>query len=301
MSHGVAYYDRARNPPTFNALDFLLLAERWRRAHELDRIEVKVLPGPREGFRQDSLPPYGGAERMRWLQNIVLPLPVLLPSCGDRAQLVDREHRPGDGVPEFGRDQYTVGPSIWTQAFATGEYVLRVPETMVAQRPARYVTISLRNTGWWVERTSDFAQWAIVAAELRRNGYDVVVIPDGVKPDETIPGVESDAHAACDVLARASLYAGAELNLGIANGPLWLCWFLGLPVLICKIINENEPCAGAGMWRAMGVEPGTQPRKAKPRQRLVWQSDQAEIVLKHAFELLTQDVDHVAPSDARAA
>lgn len=284
---GTLIYDLAHNPPTFNKLDCLLQGDRWCRLQGFERLEVKVLPGPADGFRADRLPPYGGAERRRWLSNIVLPLPVLLPSCGRPAEIVGREHR---GAHEFGRDAYTVGPATWVEAFRDGDFPFRVPPGVAALRtvPRPYVTLTLRNTGWWPERSADFGQWAIVGRELQRQGFGVVVIPDGARPDEGLDGFDNDRGAAENVLERAALYAGAALNLGIGGGPMWLAWFLGLPVLICKFMNANEPCSGLGIWQRLGVAPGEQPRHARPRQRLVWASDQAETILQHAGELLAE-------------
>lgn len=288
----MAIYDLSRNPPTFNVVDFLMQAERWRIAQGLERIVVKVRPGPNEGFRQDTLPPYGGAERRRWLNNIVLPAPMLLPSCGQYAELVSRDHMV-DG-PSFGRDAYTVGPKTWRKAFAEGEYVLRAPLVPFA-RGKPYVTITLRNTGWWTERSADFAQWHLIGAALQDAGYHVVVVPDGAKPEETLDGFETDVTAAHRILLRASLYAGAQLNLGVSNGPLWMCWFMGAPVLICKMINENEPSAGAATFRnAMGVEPGTQPPHALARQRLVWEPDRADVIVRHALDMLAVPLERAA-------
>src|SRR4051794_12305668 len=56
MKPGTAYYDLSVSPPTFNAFDFLLAAELWRLEQGLDGLDVRVLPGPVEGFRADQLP-----------------------------------------------------------------------------------------------------------------------------------------------------------------------------------------------------------------------------------------------------
>lgn len=275
-----------------------MLGERWRKAQRIARLEVKVLPGPVEGFRADKLPPYGGAQRRRWLENIVLPMPCLLPSCGTPAELVDREHKAAG--PSFGRGAYTVGPSTWRRAFAEGDYPFVCPAELVARKRAEVgdnvVTITLRDTGWWVERSSNLTEWKIVARQLEQEGYRVIFVPDGTKADEPIEGFEADANAARHVLARAALYSVARLNLGISNGPLWLCWFMGLPVLICKLVNEKEPMAGVAHFRRMGLTPGGQPPHARLGQRLVWANDNSAIILSQAEELL-----NVVAADTRAA
>jgi hypothetical protein len=154
----------------------------------------------------------------------------------------------------------------------------------------KYVTITLRNTGWWNERSSDIHQWTMTAQAIERAGYKVIVIPDGTKPDEGLPGFESDKIAAENVLRRAELYKGAAMNLGVSGGPMWLCWFLGCPAIICKLVNENEPTAGAAVWRSIGVPPGTQPPHARPKQRLLWGSDMSTSVLTEFFNVMDGSV-----------
>lgn len=282
---GTAYYDLARSPPTFNHFDFLLCAEIWRRDCGLDQLSVKVLPGPVEGFRDDKLPPYGGAERMRWLENIVLPMAALLPSCGVPSFLVDRDQA-GEGE-EFGRGQGLIGPKYMFYAAQRGVAPFRAIPTDFAKYRHRYglklVTITLRNTGWWIERTSNLAEWLTVARELEAAGFTVVFVPDGTNPHLEIPGFRTEPAASLNIAERAGLYQAALMNLGIANGPMWFSWFMGVPTLIFKIVNENEPAARASVYRDAGLEPGRQLANSRAGQRLIWAADDADIILK-AFE-----------------
>jgi hypothetical protein len=287
MKEGFAYYDLARNPPTWNAFDFLLQAEMWRRREGLDRLRVRVLPGPAEGFRRDSLPPFGGEERRRWLRSIVLPLPELLPSCGARAEEIPR-----DAIvetPAFGRDLYAVGFATNVAAARAGCAPFRADPDLVAQcRNAYgdYVTITLRETGWWASRQSDVREWMRIGWALKMRGFAVVFVRDAAKAEEPLPGEPCDTRpfvtapvASIHSWARAALYAGARMNLGISNGPLWFAWFMGAPVAIFDLIHDDEPCASAAHFRACGLAPGEQLANAKPGQRLFWHKATAEAVL----------------------
>lgn len=291
MTIGTAYYDLAHCPPTWNAFDFLLAAEQWRLSQGLRAIDVRVLPGPVEGFRDDHLPPYGTAERMRWLRNIVLPMPVLLPSCGQAAGLVPFDDAPPGAA--FGRGRFTVGFRTNVAAARAGLAPFRAVVDDVAryrrQLGDRYITITLRDTGWWTDRTSAVGEWLVVARVLERRGYRVVFVPDGMRPDQRIPGFETVPAAAELVLERAGLYGGAVMNLGLANGPLWFAWFMGVPVLIFVRLWENEPCAGRNAYRNAGFEPGTQLPNARPGQRLVWAPDRAALILD-AFDRAIDEV-----------
>ena len=281
---GTAYYDLTHNPPTFNFIDFLLQAEAWRIAQGIDRIEVKVLPGPKEGFRDDKLPPYGGAERMRWLKNICLPMAALLPSCGKPAELVSRSHVPPG--PHFGRGKYTVGFANMVQAARMGLYPLKAPDERSSwARHGKYVTITLRDPGWWKGRTSNRESWLTVATEIRRKGYVVVFVRDG----EASSGLALSGFPVVElskVTHRATLYAGAELNMGINGGPMLFSWFMGLPTLVFFRTNDQEPASTAARFIGAGLPPGEQLANARPRQRMVWAMDDAETVLKAFDEVM---------------
>ena len=280
---GTAYYDLSLNPPTFNFIDFLLAAEAWRLRLGLDRIEVKVLPGPRDGFRDDNLPPYGKAERTRWLNNIVLPLAALLPSCGKPAEVVERAHVPPG--PHFGRGKYCIGTSVAVAAAKENIYPLRTNPAAAddcRELYGRYVTITLRNPGWWPGRTSNVAEWLKVAEAIRARGYRVIFLPDDrsakIEGYDVLHVPRSDS--------RSWLYAGSELNMGINGGPMQLSWFMGVPTLAFYRTNENEPSSTKARFIADGLPPGSQFANARPKQRIVWAMDDAETVLKAFDEVM---------------
>jgi hypothetical protein len=294
---GRCYYDLARNPPSFNVVDFLLLSERWRIAQGFDALEFLVLPGPNEGFRQDSLPPAGGTERRRWFENIVLPMPVLLPSCGKPAVLADSSHHGVAHGPGFGRGQYLIGFKSLVESARANCYPLVAPPELVAEVRRKYgcyATITQRDVAWWPLRRPNLDEWRKVADALVANGIDVVLIPEGTKADEPVPGFVTDPDAGRNSVARAALYAGAVMNFGIPCGPMWLCWFLGAPCLIARMSDERrdtvltrprESPTAVRRLRNAGLLSGQSLPNARPRQMLLWADDTAANVLP-AFERL---------------
>lgn len=298
---GTAYYDLGRNPPSYNFVDFLLQAEAWRIAGGLDGLDVAVVPGPQNGFRADDLPPAGGAVRSQWRDNIVLPMPRLLPSCGRPAVLVDRKHR-SEG-PEFGRGEYLCGFYRLVQMAQQGVYPFVCPEDEIAAARARhghrYVTVTLRQVEWWPNRTSRIDEWRAVARELERRGYKAVFIPDGTKPDHAVDGFATDPEAARHVVARAALYAGAVMNFGIPSGPMWLAWFMGAPTIVVRMIIEEDRPTSAAAYARNGLPPGTQLRNARSRQRLVWADERADVILA-AFDELEGSIARERILDAGA-
>ena len=287
---GTVFYDLAHNPPTFNFVDFLLAAEGWRRSNGFEKVDIKILPGPKDGFRDDDLPPYGRAERMRWLENICIPLPALLPSCGKPAEIVARDYRPNG--PHFGKGRYMVGLPTAVAAAQQDIYPLRADGSEARRCYGRYVTITLRNPGWWKGRQTAAEDWLTAADEIRRLGYVVVLIPDGSREPSDFLGLcghAVDELASTEVLRRAQLYAGAEMNLGITSGPMELSWFLSAPTIIFVRTNEEERASSVMAYEKAGLPPGSQFANAKARQRWVWAPDTAENILAAFRETMREE------------
>jgi hypothetical protein len=286
MSVGTAYYDLACSPPTFNFADFLLTAEGWRLENGFDRLAIKVLPGPADGFRGDDLPPYGKTERERWLRNIVLPMPLFLPSSGQPAELVSRDSVV-DAPATFGKGRYLVGLYRTVEAARRNIYPFFCADGSACRNEhGRYVTVTIRDTGWWVERTSNAAEWIAAAREIERLGIKVVFIPDGTKPEATFGGFATSPGAAQFIQSRAALYAGADLNLGINSGPMFFSWMMGAPTLMFCRTNENEPVSGKAAYLSAGLPVGSQMPNARPQQRIVWAADTAETITTAVAETL---------------
>lgn len=282
-----AYYDLKTSPPTFNAMDFLLVAEMERIKLGLERIRVRVLSGPKDGFRDDSLPPFGAEARRRWLENIVLPMPLLLPSCDGPAVYDDGDEPEGHSI---GRGEYLVGFGVQVRAARANVFPFRGTFERAQAYEARhgkgYVTVTFRETGWWKSRQSDLQAWAIAASVIKSKGYRVVIVRDGVRAHEPFEGFPTEPAASLNVVERASLYAGAAMNLGIANGPLWFCLFMGAPVAIFNLVHDDEPSASASMFEGAGLKVGTQLPNMGKNQRLVWGKDTPEAIVGTFNELM---------------
>lgn len=284
MTVGTAYYDFARNPPSFNFLEFLLQAELWRKSAQLDRIAVVLLPGPLEGFRNDVYPPSGGRERSRWRDNIVVPMPVLLPSCAAPAIMGTADHQADS--PQFGRGEEMFGLHRLVQMAKANNYPLSVPQEYIelarAKHGERYVTLTERKVDWQSNRTPNLAEWAIVARVLEDAGYKFILIPEGSKASRPADGFSVDQEAGRNSLVRAGVYAAAAMNFGIPCGPMWFAWFIGAPMIMCRMLIDGE-CTKANDYSEAGLEPGKQLANARPRQLLLWDEESAPKILA-AFE-----------------
>lgn len=281
MSFVTACYDLQYSPPTYDFVSFLTSAEQYRLRMGVDRMKVVVLPGPKNGFRDDELPPWSAEARQQMLDNIVLPMPRLLPSCGEPATLVENRDNYrglfGYGIPVYGLTHMV-------EAADADCYPLR----SLPQDRDNYVTITLRECQYWPARNSNLHEWRKTAEALRELGYSVVVIRDTNNADEPFFDFEIDPEASGDLIRRAALYAGADMNLTVSNGPAYLALFMGAPVLIVKLTTPTTPCSTPDFWLRSGFEPGSLWPNAKPRQALEWIDDTSEGVMSAFDRLMNQ-------------
>lgn len=259
------HYDLGRAPPTFDFVSFLCAAERHRKIAGEDSFDLVIVPGPKDGFRDDALwpPP---AERRMMLHRVVIPLASLLPSVS----LISIEPE----VPEI-RTRY--GHHILMQAFASGCRPLRAePE----DRGGPYVTITLREAEHWPQRNSNVPEWLKAVPEIEKRGFEVVIIRDTAKAGETLR--RAIPTAAIDIAHRARLYAGAALNLGVSNGPMWMAAAMDTPVAIFRPVSDAPACSEK-FFRKAGMEPGNPHPWNAAHQTVIWVEDTADTIMA-AFE-----------------
>lgn len=272
-----ACYDLACSPPTYDFVSFLVGAELERIDRGADTIAVHVLPGPAEGFRQDKLPPFNLDERRRMRDEIVLPMAKLLPSCEWVRLADDRENPP---APSFGWGQVRYGFGTMMRAARNNCYPLRAPSNAPRLALRRYVTITLRECDYWPSRNSNVEEWIAVAAGLQKRGFTPIMVRDTARAHELIDGIANSPQAAQDISFRASLYAHAEMNLFVNNGPAWMCLFLGAPTLITKMASADAPVVSPQFFAAHGLPPDSEWPNAKPRQRIAWIEDNRADILR---------------------
>ena len=127
-------------------------------------------------------------------------------------------------------------------------------KTVLPPKNARY-TVTLRNYHHHSYRNSDEKLWRDFAQKIGAR-----VIPDFA--DEPIHLHE-----------RMALYAGAEMNFGVTNGPLWALFVTPYPVVMVDC-NVNAP-----LWQQHGIMPGTQLPWSLPGQKLVWERPTMDLLM----------------------
>lgn len=136
----------------------------------------------------------------------------------------------------------------------------RIGKIIVPAEPKGYVTVTLRKSRT-PERDSKEAEWLKFAARCDRK---VIVIRDY----EERPLELED---------RMQLYAGADMNLMVINGPLTLCIHSDAPYISMRTIGcERSGSTSPKHMASIGITPSFQFPWANANQRLSYLDDTAE-------------------------
>jgi hypothetical protein len=264
-----ACYDLAHNPPTYDAVAFIVqVAERF----GAEPVHIDITPGPIEGFRNDNLWPRGGDARVALLMNIVVPLFEMLPSVTIAAS----HDRSG-----FGAHTYTIPWKHFVRCMGKGIRPLR-PRRM--ERHRDLVTITLREAAHTPERNSNLPEWLAAARAIEAAGYRVVFIRDTMHADDPLPGFHSAPFASHNLSARAILYGSAACNMFVSNGPAWLAMACDAPALVLRPNCEELGRPYNNAWFIeCGLQPGGQYPNSPAHHRFVWQRDTRDAIVS-AFD-----------------
>lgn len=280
----IACYDLERCPPTYDAVAFLALAELERVRRGDDHVEILVLPGPASGFRADGLGtwPHTTEERVAVRDRVLLPLCRLLPSA--RSVRLAENRSEGKGL--WGYDEKLVGlPSILAALGAGCRPLRRVGDWSRHDTGKKMVTLTLREAEHHPLRNSRTDEWSLAVEELADLGLDVVILRDARLAQTPLVGPRRagvvQAGDISDLVARAALYSLADLNAGVSNGPMWMSIFMDAPTLMLRPTTDAAgACYDAAFFARCGVPGGGQLPESPGYQRLVWEEDTVENIVR---------------------
>lgn len=282
----IACYDLARCPPTYDAVAFLALAELERLRRQEPRLDIFILPGPADGFRRDSLWPYTVEERIHLRDNVLIPLCRLLPSAssvgtGDTRWLTQM------GKEHWGYNEYHIGLPVIVSALKQGSRPLRAQFPSPVFPGPKLVTFTLREAEHYPLRNSHTPEWVAAADILVRKGLDVCFVRDTAWASKHITGHNNAQYAPHRIDDRARLYSRAALNVGISNGPMWMSIFMDAPTLMLRpTTNEAGGCYDDTFYSRYGIRRGDQLPTSPPHQRLVWEEDTCENIVRAVEDML---------------
>ena len=314
-----AFYDLQVAPITFDASWFAAGAELERRRQGLRHIHFVVVPGKKDGLREERVAYEAAVDtpsRLWRLHNIVIPVLTLVPTWAGYTVLPSRETaatvRASTGkhvYPHHYEPVLPVGchPSEILAAAREGARemgVLRSPlqglrfvERWATPRlrGRRLVTITLREHLFMAGRNSNLEVWTAFARRLDARRYFPVFVLDSERALDPVPAplaeLEIFREASWNAGLRMALYESSYLNLGVNNGPLFMCAMNARTrLLVFKIITPSVPQATEAFLRELGFDIGGQLPFATQFQRLVWEDDTLEVI-EREFEAMVSRIE----------
>ena len=143
------------------------------------------------------------------------------------------------------------------------------------------VTITLREAANWEHRNSNIEAWLRLAADLKRQGEQVVFVRDTRRAMEALKGEITYPEAAIDLHIRIGLYEMAKANLFVANGPAAAALFTDKPLFSMTPLEDEGhtyfPNTPSFWEQHMGIKvPDEQFPWLLPDQFMVYQHDTYE-------------------------
>ncbi len=314
-----AFFDLQVAPITYDVGWFAVAADRMRRQKNLARIHFVIVPGNKDGFREERAAYESVVDtsaRLWRLYNVVLPILTLVPAYSGLSLLPHR-----DAVHSL---RATAGNRVYPSDYEPGLPVAHLPVELLQSPPRqdeeigilrsplqamRYieswtaprlsgrklVTITLRNYAFMPARNSNTEAWIAFARRLDSTKYLPLFVLDTERTLDPLPdifsGFEVLREASWNVWLRMALYESSHVNLGVNNGPLFTCALNARTrLLIFKIITPSVPQTTEELMSKLGFEIGGQLPFATPFQRLVWEDDALETI-EREFVKLTHQIE----------
>lgn len=231
-----ALYPLSRYLTCFNFFEWLLQAQAY---------GAKKVVFDTRGMRRDKWPL--GVSRRRF-ESICLPGPALI---GLPHEVIEV----WDGRAHNARDIAQPGGAPLVAFWKAGRRFKRLRSVRPAGKE-RY-TVTLRKTQRAPARDSDDLVWREFAAEI-----GALVIPDYD---------EKPIH----LHERVALYAGAQMNFFVSNGPGVLCSFTEYPCMLFNTVDAR------GSLLADGLADGAQYPWMVANQRAIWEKATPESLRRH--------------------
>lgn len=169
-----------------------------------------------------------------------------------------------------------VFPSTYPKSVAAETYFLnvlfdlyrehgRIYKLSAPREKQGHITITIRNSRRNEYRNNNLEQWKIVREQISKT-HEVIWIDDYF----TRPIRLSE---------RARLYESAGMNLFVSNGPASFGLLSEIPYMVFKMITHGG--ASREHLALIGLPEGSQCPWRNKNQKLIWEDDKADIILKH--------------------
>jgi hypothetical protein len=311
----LAVYDLNAGPVTYDFVQFLVLAERFRQASGRPHLRLVIVPGEHAGFRNFSLrDQFMSTITKEWrLRQLVMRAAHLMPTLAGITRFRTRENAVaflGKADPDqlfppgfdtkapvcpyqlaFILRFATQAPDIRTLAAppVTAALVRRLLHDLSGGRPV--ITITLRQSEFEPSRNSRLDQWLRFAQRCEERGLFPLFIPDteALLAGKAAPlgGLAAFPLASLSLPFRAAVYQESWHNMLANGGPYTLCLYNARARFsMFKLLVPGVQTASTEFHEIQGVSPGEQLPFAGPLQRWVWEDDSYEALDRELTEIL---------------
>lgn len=306
------FYDFAVSPAYHDFITFLQNAELHRIRHGFDKLRIVFVPGPKQGYRNDTL--RTTQSNLLMTRNVLLPACHLLKSCTSIIWLDQRE--PAQGLlanPKavFPRD-YTLDnptsdylePAIQC-AFLRDEVVSYFTAPEDKQQLARAfiasvcgdkkpLTVTMREASHDISdrRSINVPEWQAFFDRIDLNVYQPIIIRDTACAFDTntvFPGFPQAPMASLDVLFRVALYENSYVNFFTNNGPYVFSLYSKYNSIVFKYASEDVYATTEKFLKnSVGLTWGDQRPITEKRTIIAWEDDDADVIEQYFYYLVDQ-------------
>jgi hypothetical protein len=310
--HLNCFYDFAVSPAYYDFLIFLQAAELHRIRHDFEKLRIIFVPGPKNGFRNDTLRTTESNQLM--LRNVLIPSCHLLESCSATMILDERGLAAGmmtDSASIFPRDYHIekpindyMEPAILC-AFLRDERISYFTAPADKQRLAkgyiksiagekRPLTLTLREAEHdsSPSRNVNQGEWQKFFNSLDHDLYQPIIIRDTActyAGDDVFKQYPHAPLASTDVLFRTALYENTYINFFVNNGPYACAIYSRSNSIVFKYSDEAVfSTSSQFLLKNVGIGYGDQRPITEKRTVIVWENDDAEIIAQHFNAMMTK-------------
>jgi hypothetical protein len=151
------------------------------------------------------------------------------------------------------------------------------------------IVLTLRDRKWSHGRNSSGEGWKELAGLLKKRGVPSVVIPNTERVFERTMtdfcGLPVCVPASVDTELRLALCELARMNFTVNTGPGTMLLFSRAPYRFFTNLGSTKE-SSADLWSEIGVPPGSQLSEDHSRQRMIWEADTADVLLRELEEVL---------------
>ena len=308
------FYDFAVSPAYSDFFTYLQLAELHRIRYSFKKIRIIFVPGPKKGFRDDTLRTTESNELMT--RNVLLPACHLLKSCDSILWLDQRELAQGmlsNPKAVFPRDYTLQNPvndymdSGIQCAFLRDEVISHFtapPEKHKAAQAfiksvcgnKKAITITMREAEHDASprRSINEPEWLKFFDKLDLDIYQPIIIRDtacAFADDNVFAGYPQAPVASIDLLFRNALYENAYLNCFCCVGSYSLAVYSKCNSLVFKYCDNSVYATSEKFLKeALGLTYGDQRPITGKRTVMAWEDDDTDVIEAY-FNFMVEQIE----------